>query len=88
MPLLRLLCNGVMPMLPTPLARKAFVAVYDRLRPNSRSMRLLERLLPPDSGNEVRLARDIHQAQPQCSEKVHAVNVLHVLPFPGIGGTE
>lgn len=47
MPLLRLLCNGVMPMLPTPLARKAFVAVYDRLRPNSRSMRLLERLLPP-----------------------------------------
>jgi hypothetical protein len=46
-PLLRLLCNGVMPVLPTPLARKVFVTVYDHLRPNSRSMRLLEWLLPP-----------------------------------------
>lgn len=49
MPLLRLLCNVVMPMLPTPLARKAFLAVYERLRPNSRAMRLLERFLPARS---------------------------------------
>ena len=31
---------------------------------------------------------DIDPAQRRCLEKVHALNVLHVLPFSGIGGTE